>query len=545
MTLAMQHIIQHLFRVESLEEVPRERLEELVEEYPSFGIARYLLSRKLRAEQAGHFNEETQKTNLYFTNPLWLEWLLQNTAAPTPAIAGKPYRIATPPPASIAQEAIVEAPAPAEEAAKTEAIVPQEQESAVEPSEFTGQEALTDTPAPPAAVQDEEGSLASQPPASGLSAAELLLQSISEAHNLRRSLQEANDAFHAAWETPASGEPSTGVVGAALEQADESREDAAASNEPQSAAIAETPVEDEHASSVTGTYESQPATNLSLPEELPTVPEPSIAEVSTIEQEPSITPEPPLAEGSTLAPAPPIEQEPSLAHELPIIQESSIAQEHYMAQEPPIPQEQPIAEEPPIVLQEPSTAQELPILQESSIIPQEPSLAQEPPIAHEPEPAAPATPAVEPSTSGLSPAAPPYQAAGTAPANTEPPLIVFDSYHTIDYFASQGIKLTLDENPSDKLGKQLKSFTEWLKVMRKLPQKNLEAAVPDLATEHKIQSFAAHSIEGKEIVTETMAEVLAKQGMYGKAAEVYHKLSLLNPGKSAYFAGKIEQLKIE
>jgi hypothetical protein len=141
-------------------------------------------------------------------------------------------------------------------------------------------------------------------------------------------------------------------------------------------------------------------------------------------------------------------------------------------------------------------------------------------------------------------------AAESSPAMVSPamalaePIVEFEPYHTIDYFASVGIKLVQDENPSDKLGKQLKSFTDWLKVMRKLPQKNQEI-IPDVAAEHQIQAIAAHSIKGKEILTETMAEVLVKQGMREKAVDVYHKLSLLNPDKSAYFATKIEQLKID
>ena len=77
MSLSTQHIIRHLFGVESLEEVSRQQLEELVGTYPSFGVGRYLLSRKLQTENADHFNEEAQKTNLYFTNPFWLQWLLQ------------------------------------------------------------------------------------------------------------------------------------------------------------------------------------------------------------------------------------------------------------------------------------------------------------------------------------------------------------------------------------------------------------------------------------------------------------------------------------
>jgi hypothetical protein len=148
-------------------------------------------------------------------------------------------------------------------------------------------------------------------------------------------------------------------------------------------------------------------------------------------------------------------------------------------------------------------------------------------------------------------AAPEPQAAAPQAAAAEPPKptaaatqdFLFEPYHTIDYFASQGIKLSLDEQPQDKLGKQLKSFTEWLKTMRRLPQKDREV-VPDRVAEEAVQTSAAHSIQGKDILTETMAEVLAKQGMREKARAVYEKLSLLNPDKRAYFAAKIEQLNI-
>ncbi|HEY1212319.1 MAG TPA: hypothetical protein VGE93_01680, partial [Bryobacteraceae bacterium] len=76
----MQPILQHLFQVSSLDELPRQRLESFVKEYPSFGIGHYLLSRKLQAEGSGQFVPETQRTSLYFTNPLWLQWQLDNVA---------------------------------------------------------------------------------------------------------------------------------------------------------------------------------------------------------------------------------------------------------------------------------------------------------------------------------------------------------------------------------------------------------------------------------------------------------------------------------
>ena len=120
--------------------------------------------------------------------------------------------------------------------------------------------------------------------------------------------------------------------------------------------------------------------------------------------------------------------------------------------------------------------------------------------------------------------------------------IVFAPYHMIDYFASQGIKLTLEENSADPLTKQLKSFTDWLKVMKKLPAQAM-AEKPDDKDVDRIRHFAAHSIDEREILTESMAEVLAKQGMYENAIALFQKLSLIYPPKSAYFASRIEQLK--
>jgi len=119
--------------------------------------------------------------------------------------------------------------------------------------------------------------------------------------------------------------------------------------------------------------------------------------------------------------------------------------------------------------------------------------------------------------------------------------LTFEPMHLVDYFASQGIKLGDEVQPADKLGKQLKSFTEWLKTMKKVHATDTEAnaGISDIA----IQALAAKSNKEGEIVTEAMAEVLLQQGKAGKAIEVYKKLSLLNPSKSAFFAAKIEQLK--
>ena len=125
------------------------------------------------------------------------------------------------------------------------------------------------------------------------------------------------------------------------------------------------------------------------------------------------------------------------------------------------------------------------------------------------------------------------------PTETE---LKFEPYHTIDYFASQGIKYIPEEKPTDRFGQQLKSFTEWLKILKRLPQTEI-IKISNNSSEEKIQQLADHSISEGEVVTETMAEVWLKQGNKEKAIEIYNKLSLLNPDKSAYFASLAEQLK--
>ncbi len=125
--------------------------------------------------------------------------------------------------------------------------------------------------------------------------------------------------------------------------------------------------------------------------------------------------------------------------------------------------------------------------------------------------------------------------------NTKEETLSFEPLHTSDYFASLGIKLSGEINPNDKLGKQLKSFTEWLKTMKKIHNNTLPETAAQ--TEISIQKLAENSNKEGEVLTEAMAEVLIQQGKAMKAIEVYKKLSLLNPSKTVYFAAKIDQLK--
>jgi hypothetical protein len=128
-----------------------------------------------------------------------------------------------------------------------------------------------------------------------------------------------------------------------------------------------------------------------------------------------------------------------------------------------------------------------------------------------------------------------------APIQVETEEMLFEPLFATDYFASQGIKLSEAILQDDKLGKQLKSFTSWLKTMKKVHPDKL--APVNALVETAVQNQAAKSNIEEEILTEAMAEAFAQQGKNIRAMETYEKLSLLNPAKSAYFAAKIESLK--
>jgi hypothetical protein len=117
-----------------------------------------------------------------------------------------------------------------------------------------------------------------------------------------------------------------------------------------------------------------------------------------------------------------------------------------------------------------------------------------------------------------------------------------DKLHTVDYFASQGIHIDLSKIPQDKLTTKLRKFTDWLKDMKQLNPNPIDLGT-SVESELAVAENAMVSNQSKEILTETMADVLAKQGQIDKAIQLYIKLSFSNPEKTAYFAAKIQQLK--
>lgn len=139
---------------------------------------------------------------------------------------------------------------------------------------------------------------------------------------------------------------------------------------------------------------------------------------------------------------------------------------------------------------------------------------------------------------------------------------------TEDYFRHQGVELKpeeLEKEPEDpRTLMVVMSFSEWLNFYKTKSQKEeeeerdkralksmwqqekLAAALDDEPEEipEEVFEMAVSSIAREDdIVSESLAIILEKQEKWAAAAEMYRKLGLRNPAKSAYFATRAEAAK--
>jgi Fe-S cluster biosynthesis and repair protein YggX len=135
--------------------------------------------------------------------------------------------------------------------------------------------------------------------------------------------------------------------------------------------------------------------------------------------------------------------------------------------------------------------------------------------------------------------------------------LTFQPLYSDDYFAYKRLK---DPEHAELLNEQgaseMKSFTSWLRDMKdtfaekaskKWYHEQMHRSYEDVDPEVSVavEKMAMSSITlNNDIVSETLAEIWARQQQYQTAILIYQKLSLLNPNKSAYFAQKIKELQL-
>ena len=147
---------------------------------------------------------------------------------------------------------------------------------------------------------------------------------------------------------------------------------------------------------------------------------------------------------------------------------------------------------------------------------------------------------------------------------------------TDDYFLQQGVQIpnevpadlgglngSGEESMEDKSLMVMMRFSEWLmhfkskmeaessepddnRHQKSIWQKEQLAAAIEEENEEipeEVFDLAMTSIHREEgLVSESLAEIYLKQGKYDKAVEMFKKLGLRNPEKSAYFAAKADEI---
>lgn len=146
--------------------------------------------------------------------------------------------------------------------------------------------------------------------------------------------------------------------------------------------------------------------------------------------------------------------------------------------------------------------------------------------------------------------------------------------YTEDYFLHQGLHVSNDlpddiasnaptEDEQDQSLMVVMSFSDWLMFYKKKKQEEeeeeqdqrelksmwqkqkLAAAMEEENEEipENVFEMAVNSIAKEDnLVSESLAEVMVKQGRYDRAIDMYKQLSLHKPQKKAYFARRIEEI---
>jgi tetratricopeptide (TPR) repeat protein len=103
----------------------------------------------------------------------------------------------------------------------------------------------------------------------------------------------------------------------------------------------------------------------------------------------------------------------------------------------------------------------------------------------------------------------------------------------LSYFQQQKDKQEREDKDKDKLRGM------WQRAKLTAAAEEDNETVPEAVFDKAMSSIS----QKDDNVSEGLAKVLELQGKYDRAIEIYRKLSLINPEKSAYFAAQIQQLK--
>lgn len=106
--------------------------------------------------------------------------------------------------------------------------------------------------------------------------------------------------------------------------------------------------------------------------------------------------------------------------------------------------------------------------------------------------------------------------------------------------SEETVKPKLAEMPAPKINRDPASVES---ILDKFIRENPSIARPKSEFYNPVNIAKQSAEESDEIVSETLAKIYARQGLYKKAIQMYEKLGLHYPEKMSYFAGLISQIK--
>src|SRR5438045_8698181 len=72
----IQTVVRSVLQKESLHDCSVEELQSLAQQFPYFSAVQFLLAEKLRSVDEHLYKQQLQRLSLHFSNPLWLDYLL-------------------------------------------------------------------------------------------------------------------------------------------------------------------------------------------------------------------------------------------------------------------------------------------------------------------------------------------------------------------------------------------------------------------------------------------------------------------------------------
>src|SRR5688500_3843710 len=130
MNVQINLLVKSLLQKDDIGQCSLQELQQFADKNPYFGAAQLLLTKKMQTEAPAQYDEQLQKTFLFFNNPLWVEQVLNGTGKARITPAEKKYEA----PATIpVQEIVVTEEIAAEQPQGESGIEEVKSEAAIEP----------------------------------------------------------------------------------------------------------------------------------------------------------------------------------------------------------------------------------------------------------------------------------------------------------------------------------------------------------------------------------------------------------------------------